>query len=299
MRALGIQQGDEVILPTNTFISTAWAPAYLGATPIFVDCDLYTGNIDPKDVIKKVTKRTKAVIGVHLYGQPLEIEKIQEICKDYKLFFIEDCAQAFGAMYKNNYVGTFGDIGCFSFYPSKNLGAYGDAGAVITKNKHYYDKIGMLKNHGSNIKYHHEFIGYNMRMDSIQAAVLNVKIKYLLEWNKKRQEIAKIYNERIINKYITKIGEKNHSQNVYHIYGIRTKNRDKLKKYLEGKDIYTSIHYPICCHLQKAFKYLGYTAGDFPNSELFMNECLSLPMYPELNRDEIEYVIKYINEYKN
>lgn len=299
LRAIGIKAGDEIIVPTHTFIATVWAPIYLGAVPVFVDCDPLTGNIDVNDIPRKITSRTKAIIGVHLYGQPFDIESVSKICKQHHLLLIEDCAQAFGAIYKNQYVGTFGEIGCFSFYPSKNLGAFGDSGAIITNKKKYYDSINILKNHGSQSKFNHNCIGYNMRMDSIQAAILNTKLKYVTEWNLKRKEIAQIYNENINNSAIEKIKNINYAENVYHLYVIKTKNRGKLKEYLNQKNIGIGIHYPVCCHLQKVFKFLNYKEGDFPNSEAFANECLSLPMYPELQKSEVEYIIDCINAYSD
>jgi len=298
LEALGVGQGDEVILPANTFIATAWAVSYCQATPVFVDCLPDTWNIDPAAAEKAVTGKTKAIIGVHLYGQPCDLYSLQEICRKHDLYLIEDCAQAHGAMYHGKKIGGFGDIGCFSFYPGKNLGAYGEGGAVTTNNKHYAETIKMLRNHGSRVKYYHEQIGYNMRMDGFQGAVLSVKIKHLDNWNRRRQEIAGMYNDKMVNPLITTQSIPADIEPVYHLFVITSKNRDKLEQYLMENGISVGKHYPVPCHLQKAYQGSNYTANSLPNAELLSERCLSLPMFPELTNSEVNHVIETINSYK-
>lgn len=297
LSALNIKEGDEVIVPTHTFIASAWPIAYLKATPVFVDCDPFTWNIDPIDVQRKITKKTKAIIGVHLYGEPFDVDNILNISNSEELSLIEDCAQAHGALYKGKKVGVFGDMGCFSFYPSKNLGAIGEAGAVITNYKQYYEKILKIRNHGSSSRYNHEEIGYNMRMDAIQGAVLELKLKYLDLWNSKRANISKMYREGIQNEQINFQSLNQHSKSANHLFVITSKRRNELIKYLRESNIECGIHYPIPCHLQKAFRYMGHREGDFPVAENLANSCVSLPMYPELGIDEIERIICIINEF--
>lgn len=297
MLALGIGQGDEVIVPANTFIATAWGVSYVGATPVFVDCDKDTWEIDAKEIENKITKKTKAVIGVHLYGQPFDIDAVKKICNKHKIFLVEDSAQAHGAKYKNKIVGNFGDLSCFSFYPGKNLGCYGEGGGVLTNNKKYYEHLERLKNHGSVVKYLHEEIGYNMRLEGLQGAILSVKLKHLKEWNKKRAEIAKMYQKGLSNPKITMQKIPKWASPVFHLFVITTKDRNDLKKYLGKNNIFPGLHYPVPCHLQKAYGFLKYQKGDLPNAEYLASHCLSLPMFPELTDKEVEYVIKIINNY--
>lgn len=297
MVVFGIGLGDEVIIPTNTFIATAWGVSYVGAKPVFVDCDKDTWEIDVSQIEKSITKKTKAVIGVHLYGQPFDIDAVKKICKKNKLFFIEDCAQAHGARYKNKIVGNFGDLSCFSFYPGKNLGCYGEGGGVLTNNKKFFDHIQKLKNHGSEIKYYHDEIGYNMRMEGLQGAVLSIKLKHLDEWNRRRKEIARIYHEKIVNPKIKMQTLPIWADSVYHLFVVETENRIGLKKHLEKSGIFSGFHYPIPCHLQKAYNFLNYKKGDFPNAEYLSGHSLSLPMFPELTGDEIEHITDVINKY--
>lgn len=294
---LSIGKGDEVITPANTFIATATAIAYTGATPILVDCDISTYQIDIQQVEKAITKRTKAIIPVHLYGAPAEINKLQKIAKKHKLFLIEDAAQAHGATLSNKKVGTLGDLTAFSFYPGKNLGAYGDGGAVVTNNKNLYEKLLKLRNHGQVKKYYHDSLGINSRLDEIQAAVLRVKLKRLDEWNKKRNKIADYYNKFLKN-YKTQEIIKN-GKSAYHLFVIECENRGKLQKYLLDKNIHTLIHYPVPIHLQKVYKYLGYKKGDFPNAEKLAEITLSLPIYSEMTTTEVSFVIKTIKAFYN
>lgn len=297
MIALGIGEGDEVIVPANTFIATAWGVSYVGARPVFVDCDKDTWEIDAGEVEKKISKRTKAVISVHLYGQPFDIDAVKKVCDKHKIFFVEDSAQAHGAKYKNKIVGSFGEMGCFSFYPGKNLGCYGEGGGILTNNKKYFEHIQKLKNHGSKIKYLHDEIGYNMRLEGLQGAILSVKLKHLRQWNKRRVEIAKMYQKGLSNPKIRMQKIPEWASPVFHLFVITTKNRDDLKKYLEKNGIFPGLHYPVPCHLQNAYKFLNYKKGDFPESEYLSSHCLSLPIYPELTNGEAEYVVKIINKY--
>ena len=295
--ALGIGPGDEVIIPTNTFISTAWGVTYTGAIPVFVDCNKDTWEIDLDSVQTKINERTKAIIGVHLYGMPFDIEGIKAICSKHNLFLLEDAAQAHGAKYKGQIVGGFGEMACFSFYPGKNLGATGEAGGIVTNNITYLNKLRLLRNHGSEIRYYHDIIGYNMRMGGLEAASLNIKIKYINDWNKRRIDIAKRYQSEIINSKIKMQSIPNECSSVYHLFVITVEDRDHLTKYLNEKSIFPGMHYPVPCHLQKAYSSLGYKKGDLPNAEYLADHCLSLPMYAELTDNEVSYVIKELNNY--
>lgn len=253
MITAGIGEGDEVIVPANTFIATAWGVSYVNATPVFVDCDPETWNIDPEQIEKSITAKTKAIIGVHLYGQPCDIDAIVEIAERNNILVIEDSAQAHGAKYKEQRVGGLCEMGCFSFYPGKNLGAYGEGGAVTTNNEKYYQHIQKLQNHGSSERYYHEEIGYNMRMDGIQGAVLNVKLKYIDQWNKRRMEIAKMYQNGINNPTIVLQHQPEWASSVYHLFVITAENREHLISYLNENNVYPGQHYPVPCHLQRAY----------------------------------------------
>lgn len=297
MRALDIGPGDEVILPANTFIATAWGISYVGAKPVFVDCDPDTWNIDPSKIEEKVTARTKAVIGVHLYGQPFDIDGVKAACRRHGLKLVEDCAQAQGALYKGAKVGGFGEAGCFSFYPGKNLGAYGEAGGITTNDPALDARVRALRNHGSVAKYYHDELGFNMRMDGIQGAVLSVKLNYLDEWNARRRTIARMYLEGIKNPKIKTQKPQDGGESVYHLFVVTTKDREGLKMHLEANDVWPGIHYPVPCHLQKAYAGLGHKKGEFPHSEALADGCLSLPMFPELTDEEAQRVIEVINRY--
>ena len=297
VKALGIGSEDEVIVPANTFIASAWGVEYEGATPVFVDCRSDTWEIDAAKIEEKITEKTKAIIGVHLYGQPFDFDAVNEIAKGHGLYVIEDCAQAHGALYKGKKVGTLGDIACFSFYPGKNLGAFGEGGAVVTNEKKYYDTVNILKNHGSSVKYSHDVVGYNLRMDGIQGAVLSVKLKYLDEWNKKRKAVAKQYLERINNTKITMQAVPENTEPVYHLFEVHVDDSDKFISYMQNHNIFCARHYPVPCHLQKAFSKLGYRKGDIPVAENHAEKCVSLPMFPELTQEEIDRVIAVCNNY--
>jgi dTDP-4-amino-4,6-dideoxygalactose transaminase len=297
LRALGIGNGDEVITAPNSYIATALAISYVGAKPIFVDIDPQTNNIDPDKIEEIINPNTKAIIPVHLYGHPAEMEPIAEISRKHNLKIIEDAAQAHGAEYKGRKVGTFGDISCFSFYPGKNLGAYGDGGAIVTNNEEYAIKVRTLRNYGESKKYYHEEIGYNCRLDAVQAAILRVKLKYLDKWNQNRLDNSKNYNKYLKDLPIKTPVDKEYVKNVYHLYVIHVKNRDKVLEFLRSKGVFASIHYPIPIHLQNAYEDLGYKKGDFPITEKYAQEIISLPMFPELKEDQIQYITETLESY--
>lgn len=297
MIALGIGHGDEVIIPANTFIATAWGVSYTGAIPVFVDCDPNTWEIDATKLEEKINSKTKAVIGVHLYGQPFDISAVQAICKKHNLFLVEDAAQAQGAVYQGKPVGGFGEMACFSFYPGKNLGACGEAGGLTTNDEHYYKHLQSLRNHGSVVRYYHDEIGFNMRMGGMEGASLRVKLRHLPDWNRKRQEIARRYHLGLTNPKIKMQHQPPGHESVFHLFVITTENRDALMSFLNAKNIFPGLHYPVPCHLQKAYTSLDYKAGDFKNAEYLAGHCLSLPMYAELTEDDVNYVINALNNY--
>ena len=295
---LGVGPGDEVIIPANTFIATAWGATLCGAIPVFVDCDSESYNIDPNRVEEKITSRTKAVVAVHLYGQPADLDPLMAITRRHNLFLVEDCAQSHIAEYKRKRVGGLSHASSFSFYPGKNLGAYGEGGAVVTNDDALSRTFRMMRDHGAERKYDHEIHGHNYRMEGIQGAVLGVKLKHLASWTEARRQHAKRYNELLkgIHLLVTPL-EMTYARHVYHLYVIRTPQRDRLQKYLESKGIGSGLHYPVPLHLQKVFKDLGYKKGDFPATEQLANECLSLPMYPELTDDQIDFVCDTIRAF--
>lgn len=297
MMALGVGPGDEVIVPANTFIATAWAPSYCGATPVFVDCTSDTWEIDPDKIEEKITERTKGIIGVHLYGQPFEFDRVKEIADKHGLFVVEDCAQAHGAGYKGRLAGSLGEMGCFSFYPGKNLFCFGEGGSVVSNNKDYIDKINVIKNHGSSVRYHHEMIGYNMRLEGTQGAVLSVGLKHLPEWTARRRELGERYLAGITNPKLTMQAHPEGTDTVFHLFVITVEKRDEFVAYMKEKGIGCDLHYPVPCHLQQAYAHLGYKEGDCPNAEYLAKHCVSLPMFPELTDEEADYVIKCCNEF--
>lgn len=301
LKALDIKEGDEVITTPFTFIATAEAVCANGATPVFVDIELDTYNIDPSLIEKRITKKTKAIIPVHLFGHPADLDIILPIAKKYNLKIIEDCAQAIGAAVDSKVVGGFGDVGCFSFFPSKNLSGYGDGGMVVTNNKELYDKIRMLRVHGAINKYDHQLQGRNSRLDELQAAILRIKLKYLDKWNEQRRKNAKRYDE-LFDSFKLGLGlikpvEHKRVKHVYNVYSVRTKNREGLKDYLASNQISTAIYYPIPLHLQKVYKFLGYKEGDFPNSEKAARGILALPIFAQLKREEIDFISKCIYDF--
>ena len=297
LEALGIGEEDEVIVPSNTFIATALAVTRVKATPVFVEPNIATFNIDPALIESKITKRTKAIMPVHLYGQPCEMDSIMEIAKRHDLKVIEDCAQAHGATYKNKKVGTFGDAAAFSFYPGKNLGALGDAGAVVTNDDELAKRIRALGNYGSDYKYHHVYLGHNSRLDEVQAAFLTVKLQHLDRMNDERRRIAKLYSDKIYNTKIIKPYCDENRVPVWHIYAIRCERRDDLEKYLREKGIGTNKHYPIPIHLQNCYSELEIPKGALPVAEEISKTELSIPMYYGMKDIEIRYVIDAINEF--
>jgi len=297
LMAAGIGAGDEVITTPFTFFATAGTVARLGAKPVFVDIDRQTYNIDPKNIEKKISKRTKAIIPVHIFGQMAQMKPIMEIAGKHKLLVIEDAAQAMGAAQDGRKAGSIGDMGCFSFYPTKNIGAFGDAGLVTTNNEELATKIKLLRVHGENPRYYYRMTGGNFRMDNIQAAVLNVKLKYLDGWNKKRRENAGVYDRIFAGSAVkAPVIEKN-NECIYHQYTIAAPKRDQLQAHLTKQGIGCGVFYPMSLHLQDCFNNLGYKAGDFPVAEEITAMVLSLPIYPELTREQIEIAGKTVLDF--
>ncbi len=326
LMAIDIKPGDEVILPSYSFFATAGVVARMNATPVFADINPYTFNINPLDIEKRVTEKTRAIIPVHLYGQSCEMNEIIKIAGKYKLKIIEDAAQAIGTQYKNGIkVGALGDIGCFSFFPSKNLGCFGDGGIVTTNNDELGEKLRILRVHGSKPKYYHKIIGGNFRLDEIQAAVLNVKFPYLDKWSAKRRENAELYNKLFIQSGLSEregsliYDEKNKvllpkamykgykdseekeiiNYHIYNQYVIRVKERDSLKKFLTENEIGTEIYYPVPFHRQECFKYLNCNMNSYPISDDAASTSLALPIYPELSTEQIQYVVDTIHKFYN
>lgn len=295
LRAAGIRPGDEVITTPFTFIATAEVIALLQAIPVFADIDPVTFNIDPRKIKEKITKRTRAVIPVHLFGHPADMDPIMEIAGEFNLKVIEDCAQAFGAEYKGKRIGTIGDFGCFSFFPSKNLAGYGDGGMVSTASEDGFRKIKLLRNHGSAVRYHHEILGYNSRLDELQAAIIRVKLKKINEFNTGRRNAAQLYKKHIINDAdLVLPSETPECLHVYHQFTIRSRKRELIMKALEQRNIASAIYYPVPLHLQKVFSGLG--TARLPAAEKASSEVLSLPMFPEISEEEILRVSEAVND---
>ncbi len=282
LRALDIGPGDEVITTPFTFVATAHAIVHCGANPVFVDIEPDTFNINPDLIEPAITKKTKAIIPVHLYGHPVNMDPIMKIAEAHNLYVVEDAAQAFGARYNGKKVGSIGHVGCFSFFPTKNLGCYGDGGMVVTDNPHIAEKVDILRRQGCREKYHAEMIGYNSRLDAVQAAILKVKLKYVDQWNEQRRNVAHRYNELLSGTSVQTPVEAPYAYHIYHQYTIKIKNRDQVKKYLAINGIESNVYYPKALHLQNSYKSLGYDRGDFPESEVAAVESLSLPIYPEM-----------------
>lgn len=298
LKAYGIGEGDEVIVPSNTYIATALAVSYVGATPVFVEPVIDYYNIDPSKIEEKITKKTKAIMAVHLYGQPACMDEINKLADAYGLKVIEDSAQAHGATYKGKKTGSLGDAAGFSFYPGKNLGALGDGGAMVTNDKELADKVRALGNYGSDYKYHHIYKGNNSRLDEMQAAFLRVKLRYLDQWNTNRNETARRYLNGIHNPQITLPVTAEDATHVYHIFAIRCNKRDELAAYLEENGIGTNRHYPIPMHLQGAYRELGFEKGAFPIAEEISDTQLSIPMYYGMTEEEVGYIIDKINSFE-
>lgn len=321
LKACGVKPGDEVVTTAMSFSATAEAITSVGATPIFADCTGDTFCIDPIEIEKKVTNKTKAIIPVHLYGQCADMDAINSIAEAHNLKVIEDCAQAAGATYKGKKAGSFGDVGCVSFFPTKNLGCAGDGGIIITNNEGIYRQCRAFRAHGSGLdglytygiqnsvevkeenvdfngnlpKYFNFVTGYNSRLDALQAAILSVKLPYLDSWNERRRDIARQYNERITNPAITKPVVAKDNTHIYYVYVITTENRDELREYLNQNEIKSGVYFPVPLHLQKVYEGLGYKQGDMPTAEFVGNHSMVLPMFPELTQEEIDKVIKTVN----
>lgn len=294
--AAGIGAEDEVIVPANTFIATAEGASLCGATPVFVDHDDYY-NIDPSLIENAISSRTKAVIAVHLYGQPAQMQKLRSLCDQHQLILIEDAAQAHLAKDDGRYVGSWGDISCFSFYPGKNLGAYGEGGAVITNDPELHHKMKILRDHGSETKYNHVVPGHNYRLEALQCGILSVKLQYLAQWTEGRRNVARAYAEKLSGLPITLPKVRQGTEPVWHLYVILAHDRDKLQHYLTEKGIGTGLHYPVPLHLQRAYASLGYQQGSFPRSEETAGKLLSLPMFPEMTTEQLETVAHYVREF--
>lgn len=295
--ALDIGPGDEVITIPHTFIATTEAISVRGAKPVFVDIDPATYTMDTSKLEAAITPATKAIIAVHLYGHPTDMDPLLEIARKHNLKVVEDCAQAHGAEYKGRRVGSLGDIGCFSFFPGKNMGAMGDAGAITTNDDDLATLVNKLRNHGRLGKYEHEMVGYNERLDTLQAAILNVKLPHLNDWNTLRRKHADEYREALADADIELPTVASGCTHVYHLFVIRHPNRDGLQKFLKEKGIATGVHYPLPLHMQPAYQDLGYKVGDFPETEKAANEILSLPMFPEMTAEQIKEIADAIKEY--
>ena len=297
LRSLAVGPGDEVITTPLTATYTALAISMTGATVVLADIDEETYNIDPQKIEDKINKKTRVLMPVHLYGNPADMEPILALAEKHNLKVVEDAAQAHGALYKGQEVGSLGDIGCFSFYPSKNLGAYGDAGMITTNDANVAEKARLIRNGGQTDRYHHQILGVNSRMDELQAAILSVKLKHLREWNEKRRDIAHLYNERLEGLNITLPMEREDVKHVYYLYILRTNQRDNLKEFLAENDIGTQIHYPVPVHLQKAYEFLNVSSGSLPCAGKAAREVLSLPMYPELKEKQVNFVSETIRKF--
>lgn len=300
LEACGVKAGDEVIVPAFTFFATAGAVARAGATPVFVDIDPVTFNIDPAKVVEAITDKTKAIIPVHLYGQAADMDPLNALAEKHNLFIIEDAAQAIGAEYKGKRVGDLGTMCCYSFFPTKNLGAYGDAGMVVSNNEALAEKVRVLRAHGSKPKYYHHLLGYNSRLDELQAAILNVKFPHLDKWSEERRANAAYYTEQLekeLSDFVTPPAEVEGRYHVYHQYTIRVKDREGLKASLAENGVDSMIYYPLPLHVQPVFKDLGYKEGDLPVTEEACKEVLSLPMFPELKREQQDYIIEQMKAY--
>ncbi len=297
MLLCGVRPGDEVITTPYTFIATSWAISYCGAKPVYVDIEEATFNLDPKLIERAITPRTKAIMPVHLYGHSFDVDAIQEVCRKHKLPLVEDAAQAVGAKYKGKTVGTLGDVSGFSFYPGKNLGACGEGGALVTNNAAFAARAKSLREHGSTVRYHHDEVGYNYRMEGFQGAVLGVKLKHLTKWNEERRRVAKRYTELLADTPLQLPVEATYAESAWHLYTVRHPRRDELKKYLDNNGIGNAVHYPIPLHLQKAYAFLGHKPGDFPIAEKASREVLSLPIFPELTDEQIQRVVAVIKDF--
>jgi dTDP-4-amino-4,6-dideoxygalactose transaminase len=299
LMALEIGPGHEVITVPNTFAATAEAICAVGARPVFVDVDPATYTMDPTQLERAITKRTKAIIPVHLYGHPADLDALLEVASQYKLHVVEDACQAHGADLRGRKVGTLGTAGCFSFYPSKNLGCCGEGGAIVTSDSDLARRLSMLRNHGSSNKYEHRLVGHNFRMEGLQAAVLSIKLRYLDSWNQERRMWAGRYNSLLAESGLITPTEAPGARHVFHLYVVKCGRRDALKNHLAGLGIETGLHYPVPLHLQEAFRFLGYQVGAFPVAEELAQRCLSLPLYPQMTSEAVEYVASTILAFRD
>lgn len=299
LESVGIGKGDEVITTPFTFFATVEAIVRVGARPVFVDIDPLSYNIDPDKIEEKITERTKAIIPVHIFGQVCDMKKIVQIAKKYNLYIIEDACQAFGAEFEGKKAGTIGDVGCFSFFPTKNLGGFGDGGLIVTDSDEIASKARMLRQHGSKKKYFNEMIGFNSRLDEVQAAILLVKLKYIDSWNRRRIEIAQKFSQELKLDGLVTPKKCNSFEfgHIYHLYILQHEKREKLMEYLAQKGIATGIYYPVPLHLTKALSFLGYKEGDFEIAEKLCKKSFAIPMFPELTDEEIEYITTSINQF--
>jgi dTDP-4-amino-4,6-dideoxygalactose transaminase len=297
MMLLGVGRGDEVITTPMSFVATSWAISYVGAKPVYVDIDDATFNLDPQRIERAITARTKAILPVHLYGHPFDIDPILEICNQRNLPLVEDAAQAHGAKYKGKVIGTFGRMSCFSFYPGKNLGACGEGGALVTNDAAFDKRARSLREHGSSVRYYHDEVGFNYRMEGIQGAVLGVKLRRLDSWTRERQRVAKRYGELLAGTPLQLPRNAGWAESVWHLYVVRHPARDDLKKHLEANKVGCALHYPLPLHLQKCYASLGHKAGDFPVAEKAARECLSLPIFPEMTDAQIQRVAEVIKDF--
>jgi len=295
--AAGVQAGDQVITVANTAVPTLSAISLAQARPVFVEIDPATFCLDCTQVEAAINERTKAIVPVHLYGHPCDMDALMILARRNNIQVIEDCAQAHAAKINGRTVGAIGDYGCFSFYPSKNLGALGDAGLIVTSNKAESEKLIKLRNYGQSKRYYHDTLGLNSRLDELQAAILSTKLVHLDEWTRRRQEIARIFDAQIVNDQVFKPSVAMNCEHVYHLYVIRHPERDRLREYLAEQGIGTQIHYPVPCHLQQAYAFLGYEEGQFEITEQYARQVLSLPNYPELTDDECHYICDIINQF--
>ena len=299
MVMLNLGPGDEVITTPSTFVATSWAVSYVGARPVFVDIEDATFNLDPRLVERAITPRTKAILPVHLYGHPCDLAGLLAISRRHHLPLVEDAAQAHGAKVHGHMVGTAGVMSCFSFYPGKNLGAYGEGGALVTNNDDYADRARSLREHGSRQRYYHDEVGFNYRMEGIQGAVLGVKLKHLAAWTRERRRVAHRYHELLSGTPLKLPVEADGVESAYHLYVVRHPRRDELKQHLEAQGIGCALHYPVPLHLQKCYAALGHKPGDFPVAEAVARECLSLPIYPELTDAQIQRVAEVVQNFFN
>ena len=297
MLLLNIGPGDEVITTPFTFVATAWAISYVGAKPVFVDIEDATFNLNPELVERAITARTKAIMPVHLYGHPANLDPLLRICRKHKLNLVEDAAQAHGAKYRGKKAGTIGAVAIFSFYPGKNLGAYGEGGALVTNSAAFAKRARSLRDHGSTRRYYHDEVGYNYRMEGIQGAVLGVKLKHLSKWTRERRRVAHHYQELLADTPLQLPCEAEYAESAWHLYVVRHPRRDELKRHLEANGIGCALHYPVPLHLQKCYSSLGYQPGDFPVAEKAARQCLSLPIYPEMTEVRVRKVAACIKAF--